>query len=67
MTFPLTEPATQWFPQDGNGEVTQTGLNFLVDTSSNFLVDTSGNFLVDGGVGFSPDPVTVWKESDGTE
>lgn len=67
MTFPIPEPTTQWFPQDGNGEVIQSGQAYLVDSNGNFLVDVSANFLVDGGVTFNPDPVTVWTESDGTQ
>ena len=54
-------PTTEWTPE---GEITQTGVSFIVDPTGNFLVDPSGNFIVDTGTEFSILPTTVWTEDD---
>jgi hypothetical protein len=51
---------TTWIPQNGQGDVVNTGTVFLVDNSGNFLVDNSGNFLVTTPTTIDPKAITVW-------
>lgn len=56
--------ATIWFPNNAEGEYTQTGVLSIVDPSGVFLVDPSVTQLVDTGVTFTPIPLTTWSIND---
>lgn len=57
-------PDTQWRPQDGLSEFSNTGVNNIVDNLGVFLVDPSGVFIVDTGVSETLIPGTEWTEDD---
>lgn len=58
-------PVTIWSPSPpGSGELTNVGVNDIVDPSGNQLVDPSTNDIVDTGIQFNQTPVTIWNEDD---